>query len=147
MPRREALHTHKASNSESQVEAAVSAGGSALEALCEAHGGLVKPSITFFGEALPTRFGDLVPDDFEACDCLIVVGTSLKVQPFALLPGMTNAHVPRLLINRERVGGFCSGDEGTADFFCGGECDDGIRALAALCGFEERLDALIAERL
>jgi NAD-dependent SIR2 family protein deacetylase len=46
-------------------------------------GGLVKPDIVFFGEGLPERFHELAVDDFPECDCLIVMGTSLMVQPFA----------------------------------------------------------------
>ena len=51
-------------------------------------GGLVKPDIVFFGEQLPERFGRLVPADFDACDLLLVMGTSLQVQPFASLVDM-----------------------------------------------------------
>jgi hypothetical protein len=32
------------------------------------------------------------------------MGTSLKVQPFASLVGRVGSDVPRLLVNRERVG-------------------------------------------
>ena len=41
--------------------------------------------IVFFGEQLPERFFRLRFDDFNSCDLLIVMGTSLKVQPFASL--------------------------------------------------------------
>jgi NAD-dependent protein deacetylase sirtuin 2 len=47
--------------------------------------GLVKPDIVFFGERLPERFNDCLKEDFPKCDCLIVMGTSLTVQPFASL--------------------------------------------------------------
>lgn len=53
--------------------------------------GLVKPAIVFFGESLPERFWKCVPGDFEQADLLIVLGTSLVVQPFASLIG-----VPRI---------------------------------------------------
>jgi hypothetical protein len=49
--------------------------------------GLVKPDIVFFGESLPPRFFELAPLDFSAADLLIVMGTSLAVQPFAGLIG------------------------------------------------------------
>ncbi|PIA16979.1 NAD-dependent deacetylase sirtuin-2, partial [Coemansia reversa NRRL 1564] len=65
---------------------------------------LVKPDITFFGEGLPSRFFELLEEDFDACDLLIVMGTSLQVQPFASLTSKVRDSVPRLLINRERVG-------------------------------------------
>ncbi|KAF9905479.1 NAD-dependent protein deacetylase sirtuin-2 [Lobosporangium transversale] len=71
---------------------------------CSLCKGLVKPTITFFGEELPTRFGDLVPEDFKKCDLLIVLGTSLLVEPFNRLITRVPPNCPRLLINRERAG-------------------------------------------
>jgi NAD-dependent deacetylase sirtuin 2 len=46
---------------------------------------VVKPDIVFFGENLPQKFFDRVEADLKACDLLIVMGTSLTVQPFACL--------------------------------------------------------------
>ena len=46
---------------------------------CSECGGLVKPNIVFFGEALPERFFSSSADDMPECDLLIVLGTSLKV--------------------------------------------------------------------
>jgi NAD-dependent deacetylase sirtuin 2 len=66
--------------------------------------GLVKPDIVFFGEQLPLRFHELVSADFPRCDLLVVMGTSLAVQPFASLVGRVPDSCPRLLINLERVG-------------------------------------------
>ena len=66
---------------------------------CEAcHSGLVKPSIVFFGEDLPRRFKDLLEPDFAKCDLLIVLGTSLKVQPFNGLIHRVGQTTPRLLV-------------------------------------------------
>jgi Sir2 family len=56
---------------------------------CQGCGGLVKPDIVFFGEALPEAFFERVQQDMPACDLLIVLGTSLMVQPFAMLPGQS----------------------------------------------------------
>ena len=47
--------------------------------------GVVKPDIVFFGQALPPDFFGQVQADLPACDLLIVMGTSLVVQPFASL--------------------------------------------------------------
>ncbi|CAL4127521.1 unnamed protein product, partial [Meganyctiphanes norvegica] len=52
---------------------------------CPSCSGLVKPDIIFFGESLPTRFFQLIQSDFPKCDLLIIMGTSLNVQPFASL--------------------------------------------------------------
>ena len=46
---------------------------------------LYVPDIVFFGEQLPDRFFQLRYNDFQSCDLLIIMGTSLKVQPFASL--------------------------------------------------------------
>lgn len=71
---------------------------------CDRCGNLVKPEIVFFGENLPARFFQHLNDDFERCDLLIVIGTSLTVHPFASLVTKTRPDVPRLLINKERCG-------------------------------------------
>ena len=56
------------------------------------------------GEPLPERFFQLAESDLRECDLLIILGTSLKVHPFASLVGLVADDVPRLLINREQVG-------------------------------------------
>jgi len=66
--------------------------------------GMIKPDIVFFGESLPQRYHELSLIDFEQCDCLIVMGTSLKVQPFASLIDRVPNSCVRLLINNEAVG-------------------------------------------
>jgi len=67
---------------------------------------LVKPDITFFGEDLPPDFYSNYKNDFEKCDLLIVMGTSLQVEPFSHLHSIVNENCPRILINRELVGDF-----------------------------------------
>ena len=47
----------------------------------------MKPDIVFFGESLPARFFQYMATDFSKADLLIVMGTSLTVQPFASLIG------------------------------------------------------------
>ncbi|KAF9949428.1 NAD-dependent protein deacetylase sirtuin-2, partial [Modicella reniformis] len=118
---------------------------------CKRCGGLVKPSITFFGEELPPRFGKLALVDFKKCDLLIVLGTSLQVEPFNRLITRVSAKCPRILINRDRVGedmhsGFDFDDKWKHTYqrdalYLGG-CDDGVRELAKLCGWEEELQKM-----
>ena len=100
--------------------------------------GLVKPDITFFGEALPENFflNQTLPG---AADLCIVMGTSLTVQPFASLPGFCAQGTPRVLINLERVGGLGSRPD---DVLLLGDCDAGVRKLAAAFGWLEELEAL-----
>ena len=80
----------------SEVREAIMAGEEGWRAMNAKFGGLVKPDIVFFGEQLPRRFYELagIPvhpgmdcsdSDFASCDLLIVMGTSLVVQPFASL--------------------------------------------------------------
>eukprot|EP01119_Soliformovum_irregulare_P018061 TRINITY_DN5473_c0_g1_i3.p1 TRINITY_DN5473_c0_g1~~TRINITY_DN5473_c0_g1_i3.p1 ORF type:complete len:433 (+),score=93.38 TRINITY_DN5473_c0_g1_i3:116-1414(+) len=65
--------------------------------------GILKPDITFFGEALPSRFFEKSVVDFPKCDLLIIIGTSLQVQPFAGLISKVPPTTPRLFINNEKV--------------------------------------------
>lgn len=100
--------------------------------------GLVKPDIVFFGEQLPEYFfqNRTLPAQADLC---IVMGTSLSVQPFASLPDFCNEDVPRLLINRERVGSLGSR---TDDVLLLEDCDSGARKLAVALGWEDELEAL-----
>ena len=87
-----------------EVKEAMGRGEPGWKELVAQHGGLVKPDIVFFGEALPRRFFECAQRDFQQCDLLLVMGTSLVVQPFASLIDQPRPGTPRLLINREKVG-------------------------------------------
>ena len=67
-------------------------------------GGPVKPGLIFFGEAIPQLFFDRQEEDFKRCRLLLIIGTSLKVFPFASLIDVAPPLAPRVLINREPVG-------------------------------------------
>ena len=107
--------------------------------LARRHGGLVKPSIVFFGENLPYRFFECARDDLPECTMLLVLGTSLAVHPFAGLVHETRDNVPRFLVNRERVGDFV----GPVDGFFAGDCDDAVRQLCEMLGWEADLEAVL----
>jgi len=64
---------------------------------------IIKPDIIFFGESLPPRFFHCASQDFGKCDLLVIMGTSLVVQPFASLVDKVRPKCPRVLINREKV--------------------------------------------
>uniref|UniRef100_A0A2K5QX84 Sirtuin 3 n=1 Tax=Cebus imitator TaxID=2715852 RepID=A0A2K5QX84_CEBIM len=70
---------------------------------CTVCTGVVKPDIVFFGEPLPQRFL-LHVVDFPMADLLLILGTSLEVEPFASLTEAVRSSVPRLLINWDLVG-------------------------------------------
>lgn len=103
--------------------------------------GLVKPEIVFFGEQLPAAFFQARSLPAEA-DLCIVLGTSLTVQPFASLPSMCRDETPRVLINKERVGGLGTSAD---DVLILGDCDEGVRKLAKACGWLDELEALWAQ--
>ncbi|PNF42289.1 hypothetical protein B7P43_G05536 [Cryptotermes secundus] len=63
--------------------------------------GIMKPDIVFFGEGLPEIFHESMAKDKDECDLLIVIGSSLKVRPVALIPSSIPPDVPQILINRE----------------------------------------------
>jgi len=121
------------------------------------YGGLVKPDIVFFGENLPKKFFDNINDDFSKCDLLIVMGTSLKVNPFASLIDNVSDTTPRLLINREKVGqysddilsnivglrGFDFDNPNTLDIALLKDCDDGVKQLANKLGWLSQLEKLV----
>lgn len=120
---------------------------------CECCRTVVKPDIVFFGENLPEKFYQLPPIDFEQADLLIVMGTSLEVQPFASLLNAVNKTCVRLLINREEVGATRSGrhtdgfhfgrDTNRRDVAWLGDCDDGVWYLATELGLRDELATLI----
>jgi len=124
----------------------------------ECKDGLVKPDIVFFGENLPSRFFDLARVDFLDCDLLIVIGTSLQVQPFASLIKRVPVSTPRLLINMEEVGTAMyfdptSGSSGgftfdhpanMRDVKWLGDCQEGVKKLASLLGWDKELEDLVA---
>lgn len=125
---------------------------------CDKCDGVVKPDIIFFGENLPKRFFQCAISDFPKCDLLLIMGTSLVVQPFASMVHEVSDDVPRLLINKEEAGragafdramgiqGLCYGKkDNRRDVFWSGTCDAGCRQLAELLDWEHELDQLIQE--
>ncbi|XP_068854482.1 NAD-dependent protein deacetylase sirtuin-2 isoform X3 [Aphelocoma coerulescens] len=129
---------------------------SSLVPKCEKCQGLVKPDIVFFGENLPSRFFALLESDFEKVDLLLIMGTSLQVQPFASLISRVPTNTPRLLINKEKTGqsdplmslmGFggmdFDSDKAYRDVAWLGDCDSGCLALAELLGWKEDLEELV----
>jgi NAD-dependent SIR2 family protein deacetylase len=54
---------------------------------------IIKPDIVFFGEALPSHFHEQITDDKDVVDLLIVMGSSMKVRPVALIPGACGVHM------------------------------------------------------
>lgn len=59
---------------------------------CTVCGSLLRPAVTFFGEAMPERFL-MANQDLPSCDLVMVIGTSLVVYPVAALPQSANSKV------------------------------------------------------
>lgn len=58
---------------------------------------IMKPDIVFFGEGMPDEFHRSMVLDKEECDLIIVIGSSLKVRPVALIP-CNDGHICILII-------------------------------------------------
>ncbi|XP_049858280.1 NAD-dependent protein deacetylase sirtuin-2 [Schistocerca gregaria] len=124
---------------------------------CEDCNGIVKPDIVFFGENLPTKFFTLMQKDFPKCDLLIIMGSSLAVQPFASLIDRVPSNCPRLLVNREKagersslmvmmgLGGLDFKSEYSRDVALLGDCDYGCQLLADKLGWGDELRELVAK--
>ena len=87
--------------------------------------GPCKPNVVFYGENLPDRFYDKL-DDCKDIDLIIIMGTSLKVQPFASIPIYTSKNTPIILFNMEEVGDYAYGKLTTKSIFIQGKTDENI---------------------
>ena len=65
--------------------------------------GVIKPDIVFFGEPLPSHFDEHLERDVDVADLVIVIGSSMKVQPVSMIPDLIHPNVPQILINKERL--------------------------------------------
>lgn len=81
--------------------------------------GVIKPDIVFFHESLSANYHNTLESDMKKCDLLLVMGTSLKVEPVSSIPSKLLADVPAVLINRE-----CVGYPNEFDVNLLGNCDD-----------------------
>lgn len=92
--------------------------------------GVLKPDITFFGEALPSKFHKTIREDIMECDLLICIGTSLKVAPVSEIVNMIPAYVPQVLINKDPV------KHAEFDIELLGFCDDVATLVAQKCEWD-----------
>lgn len=54
-------------------------------------GGVLRPDVVFFGEAIPYEALTKSDQETRSCDVMLVVGTSAEVQPAASLPGIAQS--------------------------------------------------------
>ncbi|XP_030657716.1 NAD-dependent protein deacetylase sirtuin-3, mitochondrial isoform X2 [Nomascus leucogenys] len=108
---------------------------------CPVCTGVVKPDIVFFGEPLPQKFL-LHVVDFPMADLLLILGTSLEVEPFASLTEAVRSSVPRLLINRDLVGPLAWHPR-SRDVAQLGDVVHGVERLVELLGWTEEMRDLV----
>eukprot|EP00095_Tigriopus_kingsejongensis_P006597 maker-scaffold1280_size50848-snap-gene-0.9 protein:Tk06597 transcript:maker-scaffold1280_size50848-snap-gene-0.9-mRNA-1 annotation:"nad-dependent deacetylase sirtuin-1" len=90
--------------------------------------GIMKPDIVFFGEGLGDEFHNSVAKDKNDVDLLVMIGSSLKVRPVALIPSSIPLTVPQILINREPLSHL------TPDVELLGDCDGIINQICSMLG-------------
>ena len=134
---------------------------------CTICNGIIQPDIVLYDDDLPEKMFEELDYNFQNCDLLIVMGTSLKVEPF---PGMIEDpkdNVPRILINNEIVGSYEEELEerngklieiskerlskkfkfghffNTRDVFIGGDLQNNVIELVKELGWEDEFNNLI----
>jgi NAD-dependent histone deacetylase SIR2 len=74
---------------------------------------------------LPKRFYDCL-DDIEDIDLIIIMGTSLKVYPFAAIPESANEKAKKVVFNMEKVGYYQYDKITNSSLFIKGKTDENI---------------------
>jgi len=95
---------------------------------------VLKPNITFFGEALPASLNRAIEKDLPVCDLVVVIGTSLKVGGSVVeIIKRVDPSVPQILINKEcvKLPAFSEG----FDVSILGECDRVVEYLCQRLGW------------
>ncbi|XP_048023974.1 NAD-dependent protein deacetylase sirtuin-3 [Megalobrama amblycephala] len=110
--------------------------------ICTFCAGAVKPNVVFFGEDLPEKYFQHA-EDFPKADLLMIMGTSLKIEPFASLINTVKSTVPRLLLNRDPVGPFERRPLRRGDYMELGDLSDSVRKLAEILGWHTEIQDLM----
>ncbi|KAF2733174.1 NAD-dependent histone deacetylase SIR2 [Polyplosphaeria fusca] len=93
--------------------------------------GVMKPDITFFGEALPNDFFmRLKTEDHDKVDLVIVMGTSMKVAPVSEIPNYLPREIPQIYISRDPIHHI------NFDINLLGDCDAVVAELARRAGWD-----------
>lgn len=110
--------------------------------VCSFCAATVKPDVVFFGEDLPQKYF-LHTEDFPKSDLLIIMGTSLQIEPFASLVDTMRSSVPRLLLNRHAVGSFQKVPLRKNDHMELGDLEESVRKLAHMLGWNQEIEELM----
>lgn len=109
---------------------------------CEHCGKPCKPKVVFYGEQLPDSFNKHYYD-IEKADLTFIIGTTLKVTPFADLAYDVPKDSWRVVLNNEVVGKsfgehkFLFNNPNKNDIFLNGMCDDTVQKIVDDCGWSE----------
>uniref|UniRef100_A0A3Q3GL69 Si:dkey-103i16.6 n=1 Tax=Labrus bergylta TaxID=56723 RepID=A0A3Q3GL69_9LABR len=110
--------------------------------ICTFCAATVKPDVVFFGEDLPQKYF-LHTKDFPQADLLIIMGTSLQIEPFASLVNTVRSTVPRLLLNRHAVGPFEKVPLRRGDHMELGDLEETVRRFAEMLGWSDEIEELM----
>nr|XP_046249013.1 NAD-dependent protein deacetylase sirtuin-3 [Scatophagus argus]XP_046249014.1 NAD-dependent protein deacetylase sirtuin-3 [Scatophagus argus] len=110
--------------------------------ICSFCAATVKPDVVFFGEDLPQKYF-LHTKDFPKADLLIIMGTSLQIEPFASLVNTVRSTVPRLLLNRHAVGPFEKVPLRRGDHMELGDLEVTVRRFAEMLGWSDEIQELM----
>ncbi|XP_076841212.1 NAD-dependent protein deacetylase sirtuin-3 isoform X2 [Brachyhypopomus gauderio] len=102
----------------------------------------VKPNVVFFGEDLPEKYFQHAKD-FPRADLLLIMGTSLQIEPFASLVNTVRPAVPRLLLNRHAVGPFQRKTLRRRDYMELGDLVDSVGRLARILDWHAEIQDLM----
>ena len=104
--------------------------------------GVMKPDITFFGEALPDEFSRrLTENDRDKVDLVIVIGTSLKVTPVSEIVSWLPSHIPQIYVSRQAVNHI------NFDIDLLGDCDVVVTELCRRLGWEFKHEMVPEDRV
>ncbi|GLI53919.1 NAD-dependent deacylase [Thermodesulfovibrio yellowstonii] len=68
-----------------------------LDLRCEVCGGIIKPTIVFFGEPMPEKELLMAQQIANKCELMFVIGTSLQVEPAASIPRIAYQNGAKLI--------------------------------------------------
>lgn len=111
---------------------------------CDKCGAPCKANVVFYGEQLSEEFYQKAKEIKEG-DLAIVMGTSLLVQPFAMLPRLLPEHAWRVVINRSVVGKFGYEFLSENSLFIKGNTDEVVKEIVKECQWEKEFEEFVKE--
>ena len=94
---------------------------------CPVCNGPCKPNVVFYGENLPVRFFEKLDECRKNnINLIIIMGTSLKVHPFASIPYLVNPKADIIVFNMEKVGEYLYDSLLSKSLFIEGKTDENV---------------------